>query len=278
MKTAKIAFLGLALVTFGFGSTGCASQLEHQELAAKTAQMEKDLDKARVDLAAARTDLEATRQRLDNALRATADTGTDTMRSKAKIAEMGGRMEEANHHFDMLQKELDGTRTELYARIDEIRRFQTQQAQQAQVSVTPPPPVSVPSDKAAHFKALEDAHARRDWTAVRALGPEYVNHYPSDERTDDALYLMGSADLADGRPSSAIGHYNRVLKLFPKSNVLDKTLFDIGQSYMLMHDCANAKLAFDACEKRFSKDKLGAESRTRLAEINKNAPGLCAPP
>lgn len=253
-------------------ATGCATQREHEKLVAKTAQIEKDLDKARADLQAARSDLEATRQRLDNALRATADSGTDAMRSKAKLAEMGGRMEETNHHFEVLERELANTRSELYARIDEMKR-----AQAAMAVPAAPPPVTVPQDKAAHWKALEEAHARRDWAAVRVLGPEYVNHYPTDDRTDDALYLMGNADLSDSRPSSAIGHYNRILKLFPKTNTLDKTLFEIGEAYMTMHDCANAKLAFDACEKRYAKDKLGEQSRARLAEIAKNAPGLCAP-
>jgi TolA-binding protein len=270
MKASSCGALALLLVTFG---SGCAMQRDHEALSAKTAEIQKDLDKTRADLAAAKSDLEATRQRLDNALRATADSGTDSMAAKAKLNDLGGRMEEANHHFEVLEKEVANTRTELYARIDEIKRAQVAAA----VPVAPPPTVAIPNDKAAHFKALEDAHARRDWTAVRALGPEYVNHYPTDDRTDDALYLMGSADLADGRPSSALGHYNRVIKLFPKSNVLDKTLFDIGEAYMLMHDCTNAKLAYDACEKRFAKDKLGDSSRAKLGQIAKNPPGLCAP-
>ena len=112
---------------------------------------------------------------------------------------------------------------------------------------------------------------------LRALGPEFVNRYPTDEHADEALYLMGDADLSDGRPTSALGHFNRLLKLFPRSKVLDKTLFAMGDAYMTMHDCAAAKLAYEACEKRFSKEKIGAEARAKLQTIAKNAPGLCAP-
>ena len=112
---------------------------------------------------------------------------------------------------------------------------------------------------------------------MRALGPDYVNRYPSDDKADEALFFLGSADLQDGRPSRALGQFNRLLKLFPRSNVLDRTLYGIGDAYLLMHDCANAKVAYDACEKRFTKDKIGAEAKAKLDQIGKNPPGMCAP-
>ncbi|MEA2752054.1 MAG: hypothetical protein QOI41_6197, partial [Myxococcales bacterium] len=127
-------------------------------------------------------------------------------------------------------------------------------------------------------KQLEAAFGKHDWATVRALGPEYVNRYPSDDKADEALFYLGSADLQDGRPSSALGQFNRLLKLFPRSNVLDRTLYGIGDAYLLMHDCANAKVAYDACEKRFAKDKIGADAKAKVDQIGKNPPGMCAPP
>ena len=114
--------------------------------------------------------------------------------------------------------------------------------------------------------------------SVRALAPEYVNRYPTDDKADEALFFAGDADLSDGRPSSALGNFNRLLKLFPRSNVLDRTLYGMGEAYMMMHDCANAKLAFQACESRFSKEKIGGDARAKIAAIGKNPPGMCAPP
>ena len=60
--------------------------------------------------------------------------------------------------------------------------------------------------------------------------------------------------------------------------MLDKTLFAMGDAYMMMHDCTNAKVAYDACEKRFAKDPIGAQAKAKLDQIAKNPPGLCAPP
>lgn len=262
------------LVTLLAGaSSGClVMQRDHDALVAKHEDTERKLQAARAETASVRADLEATRQRLDNALRANADSSTDVMSGKQRLADLGGRMDEVQHAVDELKRDVTASRTEIYARIDEMKRNASQGGAGAS-----PPPVAVPQDKSSHFTHLRDAHAKRDWSAVRALGPEYVNRYPTDERADEALFLMGDADLQDGRPSSALGNFNRLLKLFPRSRVLDKTLFAMGEAYMMMHDCANAKLAYEACEKRFSKEKIGADARAKLATIAKNPPGLCAP-
>jgi TolA-binding protein len=187
--------------------------------------------------------------------------------------DLGARVDEVRHDVDELKKEVSSSRTEIYARMDEMRRMQVA----ATPAVAAPPPPAIPADKGAHFSQLKDAYVKRDWPTVRQLGPEFVNRYPTDEHADEALYLMGDTDLSDGRPSSALGHFNRLLKLFPRSKVLDKTLYAMGEAYMTMHDCANAKLAYEACDKRFSKDKIGADARAKLAVIAKNAPGTCAP-
>jgi TolA-binding protein len=262
----------LVCAAIALSSLGCfALQKDHEAVAARAEAAEKQAAEARAEVERLRSDLEATRQRLDNALRANADSSTETLSTKQRLNDLAGRVDEANHHIEELRREVTASRTELYARIDELKRAQ-------QAAATPaPPPVPVPQDKVTHYKQLEDAHNKRDWATVRVLAPEYVNRYPTDDKADEALYFAADADLSDGRPSSALGNFNRLLKLFPRSNVLDKVLFGMGEAYMMMHDCANAKLAYEACEKRYSKEKIGAEARARLQFIAKNSPGTCAP-
>jgi TolA-binding protein len=129
-----------------------------------------------------------------------------------------------------------------------------------------------------HFAALEAAFKAKDYALVRTLGHEYVNRYATDDKADDALYWTGKADLDDARPASALGEWNRLLKLFPKSNMLEKTLFGMGQAYESMHDCANAKLAYGTVLSHFAHGKLASEARTRTAAINALPAGSCAPP
>jgi TolA-binding protein len=260
------------LAAFGLvvSLAGClATQKDQDALVARTAEAEKQAAAARAEAAAVRADLDATRQRLDNALRANADSSTESMSTKQRLNDLAGRLDEAAHNVDELKRDLAASRTEIYARVDEMKR--------AQQPAPAAPPIAVPADKASHAKQLQEAHARKDWPVVRTLAAEYVVRYPQDERADEALFYAGDGDLADGRPSSALGHFNRLIKLFPRSKFLDRTLFGMGEAYMLMHDCANAKLAYEACDRRFSKEKIGEAARAKLAIIAKNAPGTCAP-
>ena len=266
LTSALVPLLALVLA----GTTGClATQKDQDALSARTAESEKQSREARAEVTALRADLEATRQRLDNALRANADSSTESMSTKQRINDLAGRVDEANHGIDELKRDVTASRTEIYARLDEMKRS----TQAAPVSA----PLAIPADRTAHWRAVEDAYGKKEWSVVRPLATEYVNRYAADDKADDALFFAGDADLSDGRPSSALGNFNRLLKLFPRSNVLDRTLYGMGEAYMTMHDCANAKLAYDACERRFAKEKVGADARARLSTIAKNAPGTCAP-
>ena len=261
----------LSLVALALPACGIfATQKDFDALAAKNAALEKSLEESRTQVVQTRTDLDATRARLDNALRANADNGSDLMSSKARINDLAGRVDELGHNLDSVGKDVAASRRELDARLDELKR--------AQPVTPPPPPVVIPPEKKAHFQAIEAATAKKDWGLVRTLGHAYADKYPTDEQTDTALYLIGDGDLQDGRPSSALGEYNRILKQFPRSNILDKTLQGMGEAYLVLHDCVNAKLAFSACESRFAKSKVGQEAKQRLQQIEKPPPGMCAPP
>ena len=224
MKKIVIASVRWAAAASLLLGSGCVvQQRDFDALSAKTDKMEKDTVQARAETAAVKADLEATRQRLDNALRANADSSGDMIASKQRLNDLAGRVDEVSHGIDDLRRDVGASRTELYARIDEMKR-----AQPAAPPAAAAAAIAVPADKDAHYKQLEAAYAKRDWPTVRVLGPEYVNRYASDDKADDALFFVGSADLQDGRPSSALGQFNRLLKLFPRSNVLDKTLYAMG--------------------------------------------------
>ena len=274
MRLASTLSVGLALSFVLSGTSACgvfATQKDFETLRTQSGQMGKDLGDARQELITMRAELTATRERLDNALRANADTGSDILSSKARINDLAGRNDELAHNLDQMRKDLQSTRTELDSKLDELKRAQS-------VSPTPPPqPVQIPADKGAHFQAIQNAFTQKDWGLVRTLGHEFVNRYPADDKADDALYLVGSADVADNRPASALGEYNKLLKLFPKSDKLDRTLFDMGDAYLMLHDCANAKLAFGACEQRFPREKVGVDAKARIASIDKPTTGMCAP-
>jgi TolA-binding protein len=263
--------LGLGQLTAGCGVF--AMQQDHDAMVARVAQLEKV---SHDDLTKLRADLDATRDRLDNALKANADTGSDVLTEKSRMNELAGRLDETSHKLDEVQSSLAAGRNEMDARFDQLAR--TQAAQSAPAPVPVPPPIPIPANKDEHFAALEAALKAKDYAKVRVLGHEYVNRYATDEKADDALYWTGRADLEEGRPSSALGEWNRLLKNFPKSNMLDKTLFGMGEAYEAMHDCTNAKLAYGTVVSHYPREKLATDARTRITAVNALPAGSCAPP
>src|SRR5262245_61054422 len=120
-RAARAQAIALASVV-ALGAGGCVTQRDHDALATKTAQVEQDVQKARAELAQTRADLEATRQRLDNALRANADSSSDLVTSKQRLNELAGRVDEAQHGIEELKKDVAQSRTEIYARLDDLKR------------------------------------------------------------------------------------------------------------------------------------------------------------
>jgi TolA-binding protein len=268
----------LALAALALSASGCglfAPQKDLDALKAQNAAMEKQVHDQQQDLFALKQELAGTRDRLENALRANADTGTDLLSSKARINDLAGRADELMHEIDELKRLQQQTRTEIDAKLDALNRQTTTTQQATQTPAAPP--VKIPDDKATHFQAVSGAFTQKDWALVRTLGHEYVTRYPADEKADDVQFLIGSADLQDNRPTSALGEFNRLLKVYPRSDKLDKTLFSMGEAYLQLHDCANAKLAFGAAEQRFAKEKIGQDAKAKLATLEHPAPGMCAP-
>ncbi|MEO8874821.1 MAG: hypothetical protein ABI461_04465 [Polyangiaceae bacterium] len=262
------SFLAVLLLLSGCGVF--ATQKDHDVLSAKNDALEKSIAAEKTEVDSLKSDLTAQRERLDNALRANADRGSDLLGAQARVNDLAGRLDEATHALDELKKQVAARSTEIDARLDDLKRAEA-------VQVTQPPPILIPPEKTAHFAAIEQAYGQKNWSLTNTLGREYVSRYSTDDKTDDVSYFMGDADLQDGRPSSALGEFNRVLKAQPVSNVLDKTLLAMGASYMLLHDCESAKLAYTSCEKRFPKAATGQEAKKRLATLAHPTADMCAP-
>ncbi len=221
-------------------------------------RLDKELTSARASVKQLESDLAATRTRLDNALKANAENGSDLSSSKQRIAQLTGRVEEANHAADEAKREVAQLRAEI-----------------SKGSQSAAPSIPIPADKTAHFSAVDEAYRHHDFSTLRALGSDYVSRYPSDDKGDIVLFYMGDADLKDGRPTSALASFNKLLKSFPKSKTMPMTLFDMGEAYLALHNCPDAKLAFSSCVSHAGSDQVGKDAKDRIKKIDSKPAGLC---
>ncbi len=268
MRANSVAASVLALAS-AFALPGCfATDTRVKALETRSAEAERFDKDTQAEVVRLREQVEELKNRLELALRANADQGTAALSDKERLNAAMGKSEETAHALEEIRKELSSTRTELDKRLDDVKRAQEARAAQA-------PTVTIPQDRASHYAAIESATTQKDFALTRTLAREYVSRYPADDRVDDVYYLMGDADLKDGRPASAIGEFNRVLRASPPSNVLDKTLFGMGEAYLMMHDCNNAKDAFKLAIKKFAKSAVAKDAQKRLDSLDKPAAGTC---
>ena len=267
----KVPVLSIVLAAAAPWLSGCGvfvMQRDHDELATKLSAHQAEVAELKKEVAGLKGEVEGAVARVDQALKVNADRGADFMTERARLNELAGRLDEANHAIEDLKKEVSSDRAEQNARLDELKRSQEVQPKQ-------PPPVTIPDNAPAHFAAVQAAYDKKDNATMRALGREFVSRYPNDEKADDVLYLMGDADVREGHAASALGEFHRVLKIQPPSNVLGKTLLGMGDAYLQLKDCANAKLAYQAAASRFPKLPEGQAAKKKLDEVEKPAPGTC---
>ncbi len=245
-----------------------AMQRDHEALTARIAEEERATAALKKDVEGLKGTVEGAIARVDQALKANADRGADFMTERARLNTIAGRLDETSHAVDEVKKEVATTRAEQNARLDELKR--NQEAHGAKT-----PPVAIPESQTAHHAALQAAYDKKEFNLLRSLGREYVNRYPNDEKADDVLFLMGDADVKEGRGASALGEFNRVLRFQPPSNVLGKTLLGMGEAYLLLKDCPNARLAYQAAAARFAKQPDGVVAKKKLEELDKPAAGTC---
>lgn len=266
-KVPSFALL-LAAATFSSGCGVFVMQKDHDAMSARIAAQEAAVAGTRREVDGLKGEVQGALTRVDQALKMNADRGADFMTERQRLNGLAGKLDETGHALDELKKEVATTRAEQNARLDELKRSQEAQP-------TRPPPVTIPESAPLHYAAIAAAHDKKDFNVVRTLGREFVNRYPNDDKADDVLYLMGDADVREGRGASALGEFNRVLKFQPPSNAMAKTLLGMGDAYMLLKDCPNAKLAYQAAVTRFAKLEEGKVAKKKVDDLVKPAPGTC---
>ena len=237
----------------------------HDALRQRHEALQADLDKLKIDLS-------TTRERLDNALRANADAKENLLNAGAQAARLEGRIEELAQADEEARRQQDMQRANLEVQLKELdKQVKDLSSKVTDYAAKPPPPppptVPVPAEKIAHFAALERANDVRDWAAVRILASEYAGRYPTDEKLDGVYFYRGNAEAALGQHAVAIGEYSKVMKAGSKSVFLPRALLALGESYLALGNCADAKTALEICEKRYRKDAVGKDAKAALARL-----------
>ncbi len=261
----------LTIALFVFASA-CVKRDDFEALQGSHRTLKKQHDELQAETDRLKIELSTTRERLDNALRANADAKENLLNAGAQAARLEGRLDELAQADEEGRRALDLRRAGLEVQLKELdKAVKDLGAHVAELASKPPPPppptVPVPADKGAHFAALDRANELRDWAAVRLLASEFAGRYPTDERLDGVYFFRGNAEGALGQPATAIGEYSKVLKAGPKSTYRARALLGLGESYVAIGNCPDAKTALEMCEKFYRKDAAGRDAKAALVKL-----------
>ncbi|MCB9667581.1 MAG: tetratricopeptide repeat protein [Myxococcales bacterium] len=258
---------------WGLGSSGClwTSRGEGASLKKRVSALEGDLTQERNKLAEQLVDAQDKITRLeellDRATRVLAQNNTDMELRVQQLEEQAdttrGGLSEAQNHIDALQKTSD-----------EHQKLLSKLAENS--SIEPSIDASeIPARKEAHFDAARAAYGAGEYNQARSLDREYVRRYPKDGRADDAQYWIGAGYLEQKKPATALGEWRKVIATYPKSDMLDKTLFNMAEAFWQLQACTDAKGALKALIDGHKQSPLRKSAQQKLKKIKQAQSGYC---
>jgi TolA-binding protein len=195
--------------------------------------------------------------------RNSADLGTKVARNESDIAALAGKLEEARHILDELQKQL-ATRL---AALEESQQ-KTSQAQQKIIERVAP---SMPEDKEALWKEAQNRLAGGMREDARRFLRSFIQRFPNDPRAPQAELQVGQSFAQEFKHALAVAEYQAVMSRFGRSPEVPEAMWLLGESYVAMKYCTDAKAIFLDLSKRYPKSPRAPQVKERLRDIQKIA-------
>jgi TolA-binding protein len=111
-----------------------------------------------------------------------------------------------------------------------------------------------------HFKAGELG------AAVEKLSL-YLERAGNTKQADEALYLIGRAELGRGRPYAAAMNFRQLVEVFPRSPRRPEALFYGGEAYHRMYDKVQALRLWKELEARYPSHSLTPKAQEAIRRM-----------
>ncbi len=270
------AFFGLALSACYPKGAGERLAREAEERERRLAELEEGMEGQRAQMREALAAAEAKMQELEQVLqratdvvtRNSADLGAEVRRLQEQLQILEGQIAELRNELTSTQQALAQQQQQLEQRIDQMAR-------RAGVDLALDES-EIPSDRASHYAAAEQALRAGEHSKARALYRAYVQRYPNDDRADNAQYAIGRSYLEQRQPARALAAFRRIVSDYRNGDVFDQTLLDMADAFYQLHACTDARSALEALIQRARpRSSLGRQARAKLRRV-RNAPrGYC---
>jgi TolA-binding protein len=240
--------------------SGCMTSSQGDKLRDDLSQLSK-----RVETLETQTNEQMTRLRklLDEATallgRNSADLGTKMARNETELASLTGKLEESKYLIDELQKRL--------AAAEQTQQKTTQEQQKIIERVAP----SMPEDKEALWKESQSRLAGGMREEARRFLRAFIQRFPADPRASQAQLQVGQSLAQEFKHGLAVAEYLAVMSRFSRSPDVPEAMWQLGESYVAMKYCTDAKAIFFDLSKRYPKSPRATQVKERLRDLQKIA-------
>lgn len=243
--------VGAGCVTSGRGD---AMQRDISQLRGRIEAMEKRGAEAEEQMTRLRTVLDEATGLLN---RNTADAGQRIQRTEMELGAVSGKLEEARHILDQLQK----------GQADTINRLTAlEQGQQKIVDRVAP---AMAEDKETLWKQAQERMAGGMREDARRFLRGFVQRFPQDPRAPQALLEIGRSYGLEGKHTPAVAEFQKVLKEYARSPEVPEAMWQMAESFVALKFCSDARAFLQDLIRRYPRSQRVADARTRLREVQK---------
>ena len=253
--------IGTALITCLVIGAGCVTSgqgdVMRKDIAAlrgRIEHMEKRGAEAEEQMTRLRTVLDEATGLLN---RNSADAGQRLQRTEMELGALQGKLEEARHILEQLQK----SQTEEAARLAAL--------EQGQAKIVDRVAPTMAEDKETLWKQAQERMASGMREDSRRFLRGFIQRYPQDPRAPQAYLEIGRSYSLEGKPTSPWREFQKVLKDYPRSPEVPEAMWQVADSFLGLKFCSDARAFLQDLIRRYPRSQRVSDAKSRLREIQK---------
>lgn len=238
---------------------GCVTAGQGEAMRAETARLKTRLDEMEERYKNSNEQMDRLRKVLDEATalltRNSADLGAKVQKAELEQASLGGRLEEAQHLLDQLQRSL----------ADQSNRLAALETGQQKIVERVAP--TMPEDKDGLWREAQARLTSGQREEARRFLRAYVQRFPQDPRAGEAQLAVGKSYTAEQRHTQAAAEYQKVLDSYPKSPAVPEAMWSLALAFIELKFCGDARAIFLDMAKRYPHSPHAAEAKTKAKDL-----------
>jgi tol-pal system protein YbgF len=259
----------LALILLG-SLPGCLPTQRELSMERDLAEMKRHLADNEKAVAELRQERQGKAQdRLDILARQQADlqAGIDALRVDIQTA--NGRLDDAAHKRDELQKQLSLVRDDLGVKInaleERVGKLEARPKEQAQAPA--PAPAAVNSPQALYQKGLDLIQKQGNYSQGREVLQDFLKRYPKNELAVNAMYWIGESFYGEKKYENAILEFQDVIQKYGDHPKAAAALLKQGMAFQALGDNKNAGIIWHKLIDTFPLSEEAKSAKHRLASL-----------